>query len=150
MMTLERLQQLTEAYGARPERWPEAERAAALALIASDPGARRLADEAVKVDRLLDESASAPVTRALEERILAQLPSNGRRSAGFAERLGEWFAARAWLPASALACSLALGLAVGALLPGLVGFGDPGPVDPALLAFGDAQADFWANGENGS
>lgn len=150
MMTLERLQQLTEAYGAKPERWPEADQAAALALIASDPGARRLADEAAKIDRLLDEAASAPVTRALEERILARLPSHAKRSAGFAERIGELFATRAWLPASALACSLALGLAVGALLPGFVGYGDPGPVDPALLAFGDAQGDFWANGENGS
>ena len=49
---------LIDAYGADPERWPPDQRAAALALAASDAGAETLLHEARGLDRLLD---AAPI-----------------------------------------------------------------------------------------
>jgi len=56
-MTIERLREILEAYGAEPRRWPEAERDAALALIGRLPEARALRDGARRLDALLDEAA---------------------------------------------------------------------------------------------
>lgn len=53
-MTPKRLKQMLAAYGAQPRRWPEAEREAALALLAGSDEARRLLEEARAIDRLLD------------------------------------------------------------------------------------------------
>ena len=52
-MTLERLQTILDAYGGNPERWPAAERDAALALIASSAAARRAVNAAAPLDRAL-------------------------------------------------------------------------------------------------
>ena len=74
-MTPDRLDAILAAYGARPERWPAAERAAALSLVASDPSrARRLEDEA-GLDALLDGNLAPTVHAALVSRILAGAPS---------------------------------------------------------------------------
>src|SRR5204863_9489828 len=45
-MTIDRLRTMLDAYGAAPARWPEAEREAALTLIAQSPEARAAVDEA--------------------------------------------------------------------------------------------------------
>jgi len=53
-MNVKRLEQILAAYGAKPERWPEAERDKALALLAQDAHAQRLLREARRLDGLLD------------------------------------------------------------------------------------------------
>ena len=54
-MTIERLRQILDAFGADPARWPKAERDGALALLATSPEAQRLRDEARRLDALLNE-----------------------------------------------------------------------------------------------
>ncbi|MBY0277451.1 hypothetical protein K2Z84_19135, partial [Candidatus Binatia bacterium] len=51
---LERLRDILDAYGGDPERWPDAERRAALDLLARSAEARRLCDEALRLDAALD------------------------------------------------------------------------------------------------
>jgi hypothetical protein len=133
-MDIERFKVLIDAYGAAPARWPADEREAALSFAETDAEARRLLQDEAALDRMLDAADTLPATRALEDRILAafpeRLPRTGRR----------WLAvlAEQWVPGAAIACSLALGLLVGAALPGLVGVGD---ADPALIALGGLDAD---------
>lgn len=141
-MNLERIKALTDAYGANPARWPTVERAAAEAFLKATPEARVWLEEAAALDRLLDAAETQKVTRALEDRILAHLPEQRTARPSLLARLTGLLPG-GWAPASALACSLALGLAVGATLPEIAGLGDPQAVDPALLAFGDFDTDAW-------
>ena len=53
-LSLERAIALLDAYGALPERWPEAEREAMLALLAKSPELRAQRDTAAGLDSLLD------------------------------------------------------------------------------------------------
>ena len=72
---LERLEQLLDAYGAAPERWPDAEREAARAAGRGvGGGARALWDEAAELDRLLDAVPPSRRRRALAARVLAAAP----------------------------------------------------------------------------
>lgn len=66
---------LLDAYGADPERWPEEERAAALALLQRDPEARGLRAQAARLDALLAVAEPAKPSPALVARILAAAPS---------------------------------------------------------------------------
>lgn len=59
-MDMRRLEVLLDAYGADPARWPAAERAAALALLATDPAARAWLEQARRLDRALDALPPAP------------------------------------------------------------------------------------------
>lgn len=141
-MNLERIKTLVEAYGANPARWPAGDRAVAEAFLKATPEARTWLEDAAALDRLLDAAETQMVTRALEDRILAHLPEQRAARAGVLARLADLLPG-GWAPASALACSLALGLAVGATLPEIAGLGDPQAADPALLAFGDLDTDAW-------
>jgi len=58
-MTIERLRQILDAFGADPARWPKAERDAALALLARSPQVRRFREEARQLDSLLNEASEA-------------------------------------------------------------------------------------------
>lgn len=120
MMNLDRFAALVDAYGASPARWPEAERAAAMELMKTSPEARRLAEEADALDRLLDLPETAPATRALQDRILAAVASRGGRAPVLAARSS----VERWLPAGAVACSLALGVAMGTQIPRFAGLDD--------------------------
>jgi hypothetical protein len=73
-MTLDRLDQLLDAYGARAERWPDAEREAALALLAASAAARARRDAAATLDAVLDRTPAAAPSRDLAHRILAGAP----------------------------------------------------------------------------
>ncbi|MGH6879293.1 hypothetical protein [Hypericibacter sp.] len=53
-MNAKRLEQILAAYGAKSERWPEAERPDALALLAHDAPAQQLLRDARRLDGLLD------------------------------------------------------------------------------------------------
>lgn len=52
-MTLDRLREILDAYGADQDRWPAAEREAVLALLAASPEARAAARAAMALDDLL-------------------------------------------------------------------------------------------------
>lgn len=59
-MNIERFQEILDAFGADPRRWPEAERDGALGLVAGSEAARSRQAEARRLDMLLDE-ISLPV-----------------------------------------------------------------------------------------
>jgi len=60
-MNLQRFEQLIDAYGSDPQRWPPAERSAALKLLAQSPEAADLQQQSVWLDQALDQFASASV-----------------------------------------------------------------------------------------
>jgi len=72
---LERLRTLLDAYGGSPRAWPDAERDAALALLARSAAARRLQADALALDAVLDAALdvlpAAEPRVALEERIVS-------------------------------------------------------------------------------
>lgn len=99
-MTPDRLAQILAAYGAQPERWPDDERVAALALLETDDSARR---NAAALDRALDRFAVPHPDAALV----------GRALAGFAASTS---LLRRWWFGPLLAGAGALGMATGALI----------------------------------
>ena len=77
-MTLDRLNVLLDAYGARPEHWPTDERDAALALLASSPEAGTLRDAAARLDAALDSLPAPQASADLMARVLAHAPAERR------------------------------------------------------------------------
>jgi hypothetical protein len=75
MMDLQRFTALCEAYGGDPARWPEAERAEAMALAGTDPPAALALTAARTLDATLDESRPAAPSPALRRRVLASAPA---------------------------------------------------------------------------
>jgi hypothetical protein len=78
-MTLERLRVLLDAYGARAERWPDAERDTALALLERSADARALRADAGRLDELLDLAPVTHPTPELVRRVMAGAPPNIRQ-----------------------------------------------------------------------
>jgi hypothetical protein len=70
----ERLAEILDAYGADPDRWPADERAAALALLREDAGARVLRERALRLDRVLTAADEVDVPPDLAARVLAAAP----------------------------------------------------------------------------
>ena len=70
-MTIERLREVLDAYGANPDRWPREERAAAQALLAESAEARRSRDASLQLDAILDLAPANESSPALLERIAA-------------------------------------------------------------------------------
>lgn len=79
MITLTRLTEILDAYGADPDCWPLEDRVAALELMAQSAEARALAHGAGNLDALLDAAPLTlpprPVTEALAARITARIPA---------------------------------------------------------------------------
>jgi hypothetical protein len=73
-MTLQRLRQLLDAYGASPDRWPAEERAAAVALLADSVEVQSQRDAAACLDALLDLAPVVPPSTELAARVLAATP----------------------------------------------------------------------------
>jgi hypothetical protein len=84
-VTLERLALLLDAYGGEPARWPEAERAAALQLIAANPQAVALQRAALELDGALDlhllRMAAEAADAQLRARVL-EIPIRHARAEG--------------------------------------------------------------------
>lgn len=121
-MNLDRFAAIVDAYGGSPSRWPEAERAAAVALLKTSSDAQRLAEEAEALDGLLDMPETVAATRDLQDRILAAAPAG--RAGSSSPATGGLFGWPRWIPAAAVACSLALGVVSGTQLPSLIGLDD--------------------------
>ncbi len=125
-ITLDRFREIVGAYGAAAHRWPVAECAAALALVAENAEARALLDDALQLDLMLDAAPAAePASDLLIARIMAARPravvpprasvvqSVPRR--GLLSLLQVlWPYGSAAFPAGALAASIMLGVGFGA------------------------------------
>ena len=70
-MALSRLVELLDAYGARPERWPAPERAAALELLRVSEEARRRQLDAAALDAVLERASAPAPSPALFDRVVA-------------------------------------------------------------------------------
>lgn len=79
---MSRLEAVLETYGGDPLRWPDPERDALLALLARSAEARRAHDAALRLDSLLDASATTAPSPDLEERIVAAALASGTTDAG--------------------------------------------------------------------
>lgn len=133
-MTLNRLQQIAETYGADPRRWPAAERAALEPLIGQLP-ARSILRGEQSLDQLLDSWRVEGTDWALERRILA--------TAAMAEQVRvvrPWHRIVGWLelmwPGRGFSDGRRLwpqlaGLAAAAMIGFFVGISDFGTLDSA-------------------
>lgn len=101
---LERFEQIVDAYGADPGRWPEAERPQAEAFMAGSAEARAMVQGAQALDDWLDAAPSRAPSELLERRVIKAAP----RAQG---RVFGWASATGW--AAAAAAGLVLGLSVG-------------------------------------
>ncbi|MCB1628141.1 MAG: hypothetical protein KDI37_11740 [Xanthomonadales bacterium] len=70
-MNATRLQQLIEAYGGNPQRWPPDEREAAAALLSTDGTSRAMLAQASEIDRGLDAVFGEHELQPLQARVLA-------------------------------------------------------------------------------
>lgn len=102
MMNRERFEQLLDAYGADPRRWPEAERADALAFRDAHASEEESAlTQARQLDALLDVAReTAAPSDLLAARVLKAAPKPGSGSIG-------------WKPMAALAACAVLGIVAG-------------------------------------
>jgi hypothetical protein len=110
-MTLERLREILDAYGARPERWPAAERDSASALIAASTEAAKMRDGARRLDALLDE---APMHRVSLDtaRIVAGVAAMSGNVRRFPQHRRAAFSGL-WPSFAGLAAAAAAGFVVG-------------------------------------
>ena len=121
-MNSERLRSLIDAYGAWPGRWPEAERNAAQAALASLPEADEDLRAAQALDSLLDAWRIAPPAEGLAERIaaraIAQRGPVDRRAPGRRAARGPGLTGRAaaWMSGAGLAAACAAGVLAGVQL----------------------------------
>jgi hypothetical protein len=133
---------ILDAYGAAPERWPERDRADALALARSSvAAARALAqvralDEALRAFDAPALAAESPRFAALHDRILARARPLAK---GF---LGRWLGfevkpAQLWPSVGGLALATMLGFAVG--VAGLVQTDSASESDDSLIPTVDAS-----------
>ena len=106
-MRIERLQTLAEAYGGDLRRWPADQRAFAESLVAADPAARVLLDEAAALDALLDASPSVAPSADLTARVLRAAPGARAKSR---PRRAVWFLGAGWAAAACAGVVAGVGL----------------------------------------
>lgn len=111
-ITEARLRVLLDSYGADPGRWPETERAAALALLARRPDLAAERERAARLDALLAVAERPRASGVLTARLMQAAP---RGRSGWLAVL--WPFGPAWQAAFALTLALLLGLASGPMLP---------------------------------
>lgn len=127
-LDMARLATLLDAYGADPQRWPEPERDAALALLRASEPARILQRAAAALDAKIDAWAVPPHSAALRAAVIASAPPHRGWRQGLTDLwrdLGGW-----QLAGPAFAASLALG----ALLPMWLGDAATDLPDEDLIA----------------
>ena len=126
-MTLERFEQLANAYGSVVARWPQPERAAAIRL-ASQPAAIAILAQAATLDDVLDAWVIEATPDALRERILAEAPNLVK---SFAGRARLWWSgvgiAAALAGAVAGTAGVAIVQPIDVSAAGGTSFGDVGP-----------------------
>lgn len=113
-LSRERFAVLLEAYGAAPQRWPEAERAAALRLLDTDTLARQHWQQAQALDALLDTlpPPQPPTATALNAVLTRLPPANTSTTTSWAKAL--WLDLTGWrLAVPTFALALVAGFATG-------------------------------------
>jgi hypothetical protein len=118
-LTEQRFAQLLASYGAEATRWPDAERAAALAFMDNNASARAMVREALQLDQRIQSAwSAAPAFAGLEARLLQRVFPVGPR--GVIDRLIAWLLPapgftlhQLWRPLAAASLPLAIGLLVG-------------------------------------
>ena len=106
-MTYERFEHLADAYGGDLRRWPADQRAFAESLVAADPAARVLLDEAAALDALLDASPSVAPSADLTARVLRAAPGARAKSR---PRRAVWFLGAGWAAAACAGVVAGVGL----------------------------------------
>ena len=151
-MSLERFAELAEAYGGDFERWPEAERIAAISLAGRSEEARSQLADAHGLDYLLERFGTPPApSDALVERVTARK----RESGGTAEthRIGVSVAAtdrRGLFPAmrsNALMLSVLLNVVLAGALGGVWIWSGPAPGTASEAAYVQADVEAMLPGE---
>ena len=99
-MTLERLEEVLDAYGAAPRRGPEEEQEAVRSFVEKADGAPALVEDAQRLDRMLDSVRVAPPSPLLAAQVLAAAPRRKPR------RVRRWAIAAAVPLAAAAALAL--------------------------------------------
>ncbi len=136
MITLTRLAEILDAYGADPDCWPLEDRVAALELLAQSAEARALAHGAANLDALLDTAPLTPPLRPAAEtlvsRIVAQIPTADILPLSRSARVS-W----GWPNWTALAAAAVAGLMVGwsglNIGPGYAAGSDTDPLSPTTV-----------------
>ena len=106
-MTYERFEHRADAYGGDLRRWPADQRAFAESLVAADPAARVLLDEAAALDALLDASPSVAPSADLTARVLRAAPGARAKSR---PRRAVWFLGAGWAAAACAGVVAGVGL----------------------------------------
>jgi len=142
-MTPDRFRRLTDAYGASPEQWPPAERAAAEALLArQDPDALAALAEARALDLVLATHAVAAPDPDLVRRIVASAPSARAPGTG-KSGMQRWKQPRWWLSGAGFVGAGVAGIAAGVLAISLTGpLSSPVASPPSVFDQGDAGTVF--------
>ena len=99
-MTYERFETLADAYGGDLRRWPEAERAAARALLDSDPRGAALLAEADGLDALLDAAPRPTPSHALREAVIASAAGAGLKARRRGPGPLAWLSGAGWAAAA--------------------------------------------------
>jgi hypothetical protein len=110
-MTSKRVSELIAAYGAAPEKWPAAERAAALALLGQNPALRAERQQMARLDAALDRWPS-PAPQLDPVALAAYVSATPQRRAS-ARRSFLRFPLLAWPNAAGLAAAALAGFLVG-------------------------------------
>eukprot|EP00435_Cladocopium_sp_Y103_P076924 s1_g663.t1 len=135
------------AYGAEEARWPEADREAVRKLIAADPVLARQQAEEAELDALLDLAPVEAPSYALQGRILSVQKDEGVGGLGFVKQVLDvlWPYGSSAIPAGALAASIILGVASGAVTTITTdSWSDEQSYDVLALALGDTTlAEEW-------
>lgn len=132
--------EVLEAYGADEARWPQADREAVRQLIAADPALAKRQAEAAELDALLALAPLEAPSFALQSRILSAQKDEGIGGLGFVKQVlnALWPYGPSAIPAGALAASIVLGVASGAVTTVTNdGWSDEQSYDVLALALGD-------------
>ena len=93
-MTLDRLRDLVDAYGAAPERWPDQERELTLVFIATSAEARGLIEEAKLLDAALDTlptpEPSAVLRQSVRDAFTPPQPVAANENDGLVTTITQW------------------------------------------------------------
>ena len=112
-MTIERLRQILDAFGADPARWPKAERDSALALLAHSPEAQRLREEARQLDSVLNEASEAIELRLDVKGVVAAIKDATGNVHRLSKSRSRFSLVGAWPGFAGLAAAAAAGFIVG-------------------------------------
>jgi hypothetical protein len=142
-MTRQQFEHLLDTYGADLQRWPEAHRQAARALVAQDDAARAALDAAARLDALLDHFAPpAPSDAAARvAAALSALPPQGAPPGWWAALAELWWELRAVPRIPSIVAVLLCGLVVGFASLGLTHLGGS-RVDLSALLFEPTPSDW--------